>query len=155
MGLFTNLFNSDKKILQDIEKAVKPIDSYSKQMETLSDEQLKILADHGGIAGLNLCPAFLHDEKAETADEAVSRIEDMVRHVMHIYRTAGADALAIGTDFDGIGGRLDIRTHRDIPKLFDALMEAGLPASAVDKLAYANAARVLSSTSLSCTQDRR
>lgn len=41
MGLFTNLFNSDKKILQDIEKAVKPIDSYSKQMETLSDEQLK------------------------------------------------------------------------------------------------------------------
>ncbi len=41
MGLFSNLFNSDKKILQDIEKSVKPVETYSKQMEALSDEALR------------------------------------------------------------------------------------------------------------------
>ena len=41
MGLLTKLFNQDKKILADIEKSVKPTETYSKEMEALSDEQLK------------------------------------------------------------------------------------------------------------------
>ena len=110
----------------------------------LTDMQLKTLADHGGVTGLNLCPAFLHDEKATVPESAESRICDMVRHVMHIYRTAGSEVLAIGTDFDGIEGKLEIRTHQDMPKLFEALSAAGLPSSAIDRMAYGNAERVLS-----------
>ncbi len=45
MGLLTNLFNSDKRILQDIEKTVRPIETYSKQMEALSDEELRAKTD--------------------------------------------------------------------------------------------------------------
>ena len=41
MGLLTKLFNQDKRILADIEKAVKPTETYSKEMESLTDEQLK------------------------------------------------------------------------------------------------------------------
>lgn len=41
MGLISKLFNTDKKILSDIEKAVRPTETYSKQMEELSDDQLK------------------------------------------------------------------------------------------------------------------
>ncbi len=41
MGFISNLFNPDKKILQEVEKAVKPVESYSKEMEALSDEELK------------------------------------------------------------------------------------------------------------------
>lgn len=41
MGLLSNLFNTDKKILADIEKAVKPTENYSKEFEALSDEQLR------------------------------------------------------------------------------------------------------------------
>ena len=41
MGLLSRLFNTDKKILEEIEKAVKPTETYSKQMESLSDEDLK------------------------------------------------------------------------------------------------------------------
>ena len=41
MGFISNLFNPDKKILQEVEKAVKPVETYSKEMEALSDEELK------------------------------------------------------------------------------------------------------------------
>lgn len=41
MGLIDKLFNTDKKILNEIEKSVKPTEDFSKQMEALSDEELK------------------------------------------------------------------------------------------------------------------
>ena len=108
----------------------------------LTDDELRILADKGGVTGLNFCPAFLHDEKAIAEDEAESRIEDMVRHVMHIYKTAGADVLAIGTDFDGIGGRLEIPSPDKLYLLHEALIKAGLTESILDKMWYGNAMRI-------------
>lgn len=108
----------------------------------LTDDQLRLLADKGGVAGLNLCPAFLHGEKARKEEDAESRVEDMVRHVMHIYRTAGEDVLAIGTDFDGIEGRLEIAHHDGFGLLRDALIKAGMESSAIDKMWYKNAERV-------------
>ncbi|MBR3228444.1 MAG: preprotein translocase subunit SecA, partial [Erysipelotrichaceae bacterium] len=41
MGLFDKLFNSDKKILADIEKEVRPTLDYEEKMAALSDEELK------------------------------------------------------------------------------------------------------------------
>ena len=108
----------------------------------LTDDELRILADKGGVTGLNFCPAFLHDEKAIAEDEAESRIEDMVRHVMHIYKTAGEDVLAVGTDFDGIGGKLEIPSPDKLYLLREALTKAGLAESILDKMWYGNALRV-------------
>jgi len=111
----------------------------------LTDEMLKALADKGGIAGLNFCPSFLHDySKASKEEEYISAISDMVRHVMHMYKVAGEDILAIGTDFDGIGGALEISTSAELQLLFEALSKAGLPQRAIDKLKMENALRVLS-----------
>ena len=41
MGLFDKLFNSDKKILAEVERATVPVDQLKDQMAALSDEQLK------------------------------------------------------------------------------------------------------------------
>ena len=41
MGLLDRLFNSDKRILEDIEKAIVPVDNLKDEMAALSDEQLK------------------------------------------------------------------------------------------------------------------
>ena len=41
MGILDKLFNSDQKILNDIEKAVKPIDDLKDVMAALSDDELK------------------------------------------------------------------------------------------------------------------
>ena len=68
---------------------------------------------------------------------------------MHIYRTAGEDVLAIGTDFDGIGtdfdgiyGRLEIPSSDKLFLLRDALGKEGIPESVLDKMWYGNALRV-------------
>ena len=111
----------------------------------LTDEELRMLADKGGVTGLNLCPAFLHDEKAERAEDAVSRVADMAEHVMHIYDTAGEDILALGSDFDGIEGNLEIPSPDRFYLLFEELKRRGMKESVIDKLSYENALRVLSS----------
>ena len=45
MGLIDRLFNTDKKVLNEIERMVKPTESYSKAMEALSDDELKAKTD--------------------------------------------------------------------------------------------------------------
>ncbi len=45
MGLIDRLFNTDKKVLSEIERMVKPTESYSKAMEALSDDELKAKTD--------------------------------------------------------------------------------------------------------------
>lgn len=58
----------------------------------LTDAMMAILADKGGIIGLNFCPHFLGNSE-------ISRVEDMVRHAKHIKNKAGIDALALGYGF--------------------------------------------------------
>ena len=41
MGLLDKLFNSDKKDLAAIEKAVRPVESYAQKMHDMEDEELQ------------------------------------------------------------------------------------------------------------------
>ena len=67
----------------------------------------------------------------------------MVRHVLHVYETAGEDVLAIGTDFDGIDGKLEIPSSDKLYLLYEALGKKGMKPSVLDKIWYKNAERVL------------
>lgn len=108
----------------------------------LTDEMIKAIADKGGVIGLNFCPYFL------SKDRKNSRIEDMVRHVLHIRNVGGSGVLAIGSDFDGISGHLEIGTPARMPLLFDALSSAGLSSQELDDLARNNVLRVLRDTGI-------
>ena len=110
----------------------------------LSDDSLRALADKGGIAGLNLCPAFLDASFSTDDSNAMSRVSDAARHVMHIWKTAGEDILALGSDFDGIEGNLEISSPDRFYLLSDELERQGMPISIIEKLFYRNAQRVLS-----------
>lgn len=110
----------------------------------LSDDSLRALADKGGVAGLNLCPAFLDASFSTDDANAISRVSDAARHVMHIWKTAGEDFLALGSDFDGIEGNLEISSPDRFYLLSDELERQGMPMSIIEKLFYRNAQRVLS-----------
>lgn len=110
----------------------------------LSDDSLRALADKGGVAGLNLCPAFLDVSFSTDDSNAMSRVSDSARHVMHIWKTAGEDILALGSDFDGIDGNLEISSPDRFYLLSDELERQGMPMSIIEKLFYRNAQRVLS-----------
>lgn len=103
----------------------------------LTDEMIKALADRGGVMGLNFSPRFLSKGK-----DNVSRIEDMVRHVLHIRKVGGSDVLALGSDFDGITGQLEISDPSKMPLLEQALLKHGMSTGEVEKMFYKNALRV-------------
>ena len=105
----------------------------------LTDEMLKILADHGGITGLNFCPDFI-DERG------ICTYDGVVRHARYIAETAGIDVLALGSDFDGIGGDVEIDDVLKMPILLEKLHDGGFTYEEVEKIAWRNAERVLKDT---------
>lgn len=107
----------------------------------MTDDMIKVLANQGGIMGLNLAPHFLNDMQPK---DGSSRIADMVRHILHIRSVGGAEVLAIGSDFDGIEGRLEVKNPTDFEMLWSALTKAKVPSSELDKMWQGNGLRVFS-----------
>lgn len=103
----------------------------------MTDEMIIKLAEKGGVMGLNIGPEFLKEGSTD------SKVEDMVRHILHIREIAGSDVIALGSDFDGIHGNMEIAGPQDWPKLEKALLEAGLTEEELDKMWLKNAERVL------------
>ena len=62
----------------------------------LTDEMIKLLADNGGVMGMNFAPAFV-DERKDNAS-----LERVLDHVDHIVKLVGVDYVGLGSDFDGI-----------------------------------------------------
>jgi len=103
----------------------------------LTDEMILALKDNGGVMGMNFCSYFLDKSK-------VSKVDDIVKHIKYIDDLAGIDVIAIGTDFDGIGGELEIADMSMMRKLVDALKTEGYNDEQLEKVFYKNALRVMS-----------
>lgn len=104
----------------------------------LTDEMIKILSDKGGTMGINFEKSFLIE------DGSVSSVEDMIRHIKHIYNVGGADVISIGSDFDGINpSNLEISNMAEMNKLASALEIHGFKSADIDKILYKNALRVI------------
>jgi membrane dipeptidase len=102
----------------------------------LTDKMLKIIGKKGGIVGINFCPSFLNNRE-------ISSINSLVKHMMYIIDIAGIDTMAIGTDFDGIKGNLEINDISKMYLLLDALKKAGLSEGKIDKIWYKNSSRII------------
>lgn len=108
-------------------------------VRNLPDDLLRAMGEKGCLIGLNFCPAFLDD--GPDRHHLTSRVEDMARHAKYILNLAGEDCLALGSDFDGIGGKLEIAGAQDMPRLAEGLCRAGLTETQVEKIFWDNAAR--------------
>lgn len=102
----------------------------------LTDGLIRLIANKGGVIGLNFAQKFL-------GDSPISRIEDIVRHGLYIRNVGGSDVVALGTDFDGIKPDTEIENAGDMPRLRKAFLDAGLSEADTDKIMYKNANRVL------------
>lgn len=154
MGMIIDVSHLNDAGIRDILNTVRPstpvIASHSNARavcshpRNLTDEFLKEMADHGGVTGINFCPAFLTDENknAKSPAESYSRISDMIIHMKHIKKVAGIDMVAMGTDFDGTHGVLEIDNCSRMQLLTDAMEKAGFTADETEKVLYKNALRV-------------
>lgn len=108
-------------------------------LRNLPDELLRAMGEKGCLIGLNYCPAFLDD--TPDRKHCVGSVAQMARHAKYILNLAGEDALALGSDFDGIGGELEITGAQDQPLLAEGFVNEGIPARVVEKIFYKNARR--------------
>lgn len=109
-------------------------------LRNLNDAMIRTLADRGGVVGLNFCPDLT------VAGAMHCSADDLAKHVWHLFQTGGEDCIALGTDFDGIGGTVEVDSPIRMPLLFDALTKLGLTQRQLDKFAFQNVLRVLQDT---------
>ncbi len=105
----------------------------------LTDEMIRLLAEKGGVAGVNFGPEFVSPDTTGRD----SRAEDLARHVLHFIDVGGEDCVGLGTDFDGVGGNLEISCPAQMTLLFDLLEKKGLSERQIEKVASGNVLRLI------------
>lgn len=99
----------------------------------LRDEQLKALADMGGVVGITFVPFFV--------DADNPTFQRLIDHIDHAVNVAGIDHVGIGSDFDG-GGTL-LHDATEFPRIATALQQRGYKAQDVQKIMGGNHFRLL------------
>jgi len=69
----------------------------------LTDDQMRALANKGGVCQITLYPGFLVSA-ANTAHLGEATITDAIAHLEHAIEVMGIDHVGLGSDFDGDGG---------------------------------------------------
>lgn len=114
--------------------------SISGWVRNLTDEMIKILAERGGVTGLNFCADFLTE--VPPGQHNPGTIQAIIHHAKHIINVGGIECLGLGTDFDGIETNEAIPDYSHMPKLEEAFLAAGFKPSECDKIFKDNVLRV-------------
>ena len=105
----------------------------------LTDDQLRALAQVGGVAQVTLYHGFLRLEE----EDIPATIHDGVRHLMHMIDVAGIDHVGIGTDFDGDGGVPGCACASELINFTRLLVAEGLTSHDLQKIWGGNWLRVM------------
>lgn len=116
--------------------------SVSPHQRNLTDDMIKVLAEKGGVTGLNFAPQFMDADITATH----TPISNIVKNAKHIVNVGGIECLGLGTDFDGIGGTQEIADSSMLPILWDAFAKAGFHESEIEKITHKNVLRVIKET---------
>ena len=103
----------------------------------LTDDMIKTIADRGGVIGLNFYGLFLN----ESADD-FSNVKRMAEHARHIINVGGSECLGLGSDFDGIDGRLEMEDCSQMEKLIAELEKQHFTIGEIEKIVYKNTLNV-------------
>jgi membrane dipeptidase len=107
----------------------------------LSDEMIRAIVRRGGVIGMNFYDKFLL--RPDEFGKRRATLADLIVHVKHLCDLAGsAKHVGIGTDMDGGLGREEIPseivTSADLPRVADALSDAGFGDADVEGIMAGN-----------------
>ena len=117
----------------------------------LSDRLLKRLAERGGVVGVMPFNRFLLPAWQNSDQRELVTLRKLIDHIDHICQVTGtAEAVGIGTDFDGGFGwpavPLEIDTIADLQKLVPLLETNGYGQAEIEAIFHGNWQRILERT---------
>lgn len=97
----------------------------------LDDEQVKLLAERGGLIGINFCKSFLGDEGDDGFEAAY-------RHISRMLELGAENSIAIGSDYDGCEINPELCGIDKMPSFEQFLLGKGLNRELTDKIFFKN-----------------
>jgi membrane dipeptidase len=101
----------------------------------LTDRQLAMIHDSGGMVGLNFSVSFLRPDGRQVAETGWDPI---LRQMDYLLERLGEDHLGFGSDYDGCTTPEVINDVAGLPRLVQALSDHGYDRPLLEKLAHAN-----------------
>lgn len=115
----------------------------SPSARNLTDRQLGVIRDSGGMVGLNFATGFLRPDGRRSPD---MDWDPILRHLDHLIAALGEDHVGFGSDFDGAEVPDGIGDVTGLPRLIEALNKHGYDAALIKKLSHQNWFNVLERT---------
>lgn len=103
----------------------------------LTDEQIRAIAERGGVVQICLYNDFLVEEGREAT------LNDAYQHLQHIIRLVGVAHAGIGSDFDGGGGINGLQGSNDLINLTRMLVADGYCDEEISAIMGGNFLRVM------------
>ncbi len=101
----------------------------------LTDDQLRAMAETGGMVGLNFGTMFLRPDGRRAKDGGIALA---VRHLAHMIEVAGEAHVGLGSDFDGAPMPDGLESAADLQNLVQAMTDAGFGADLVARICHRN-----------------
>ena len=101
----------------------------------LTDRQLAVIRETGGMVGLNYATVFLREDGRR---KAFHGWEPVLRHLDHLVSHLGEDHVGLGSDFDGAEMPADLGDVAGQPRLLAALEQHGFGQELIAKIAHRN-----------------
>lgn len=105
----------------------------------LTDDQIRAVADTGGVVAISFNPDYL------AGDEAEVTLSTVCDHIMHAVEVGGEGTVAIGSDFDSFRGREPepLTSIDRLPLLTQELLRRGMPGKTIASILGGNWLRVM------------
>ena len=116
------------------------VHALSQASRNLTDAQLDAIGASGGLVGIVFACPFL---RADFADNAATPIELIARHAAYVAERIGVAHVAFGSDFDGATIPRAVGDAAGMPKVLEALSQAGFSEADLRAIAWENWRRVL------------
>ena len=113
----------------------------------LTDEQLELIKENGGVVQTTALGSFLTDRK-----DPPPNMSDFMDHIDYMVKKIGIDHVGISSDFDGGGGIIGWNDASETMNVTDALRDRGYSDSEIEKLWGGNILRVLDEVQLIATK---
>jgi membrane dipeptidase len=106
----------------------------------LTDRQLDAIAAADGLVGIVFAAPFL---RADFADDPGTPVALIAEHARYVAERIGVRHVALGSDFDGATIPAELGDAAGLPRLLDALRDAGFGEEELVDIAWRNWRRVL------------